>query len=117
MPKSGINNKTRQAVDNRLPQHQLLQQSAYGLSSIINEAIAYTILACIRTGESYFLEKERLTNSVISSYGLPQLFITLTFNESWPEFKDILQGIGDRLASNHPWEGIQQCSPRIPLFE
>jgi len=108
-----IDNKTRQAVDNRLPQHQLLQQSAYGLSSIINEAITHTIPACIRTGESYFLEKERLTNSVLSTHGLPQLWITLTFNDDWPEFQEILQRTEDKLASNHPWEGIQYYYERI----
>ena len=102
-----INNKMRQAIDGRLPQHQLLQQSNYGRQSIINEALTYMILACIHTGEAYFLEKERVVNSIIASYKLPQLFVTLTFNESWPEFYEILQGTPTRVASNHPWEGIQ----------
>jgi hypothetical protein len=105
-----VNNKTRQAIDNRLPHYQLLQQSAYGTHSIINESITNTIPACIRTGEPYFLEKERLTNSMLSSYGLPQLFVTLTFNESWLEFQDILNG---RIPSNHPWEGVQYYYERI----
>ena len=105
-----VNNKTRQAIDNRLPHYQLLQQSAYGTHFIINESITNTIPACICTGEPYFLEKERLTNSMLSSYGLPQLFITLTFNESWLEFQDILNG---RIPSNHPWEGVQYNYKRI----
>jgi hypothetical protein len=108
-----INNKTRQAIDRRLPQHELLQQSSYGTTSIINEIITNVIPASIRTGESYFLEKERLVNSVISTYGLPQLFVTLTFNESWPEFCDILRTTSTGIASNHPWEGVQYYYERI----
>jgi len=47
---------------------------------------------------------------MLSSYGLPQLFVTLTFNESWLEFQDILNG---RIPSNHPWEGVQYYYERI----
>jgi hypothetical protein len=31
-----INNKNRTAIDNRMPQHEILQQSNYGTQSIIN---------------------------------------------------------------------------------
>jgi hypothetical protein len=68
----------------------------------------------IRTGEAYFLEKERLVNAMIRSYGLPQLFITLTFNEGWEEFKDILSSISPTaMPSNYPWEGVQYYYERI----
>jgi hypothetical protein len=65
-----ISNKTRTAIDNRLPQHEILQQSNYGAQNIINETLSHTIPASIRTGESYFQSKERLVNSVISSRDL-----------------------------------------------
>jgi len=45
-----VNNKTRQAIDNRLPHYQLLQQRLYGTHSIINELITNTIPACIQQG-------------------------------------------------------------------
>ncbi|KID83911.1 DNA helicase PIF1, ATP-dependent [Metarhizium guizhouense ARSEF 977] len=109
-----IHNKTRQAIDNRLPQHQLLQQSNYGSHSIISETLTHAIPGSIRTGEAYFLEKERLVNSMISGHGLPQLFITLTFNEGWEEFKNILRSISpSAMPSNHPWEGVQYYYERI----
>jgi hypothetical protein len=108
-----INNKTRTALDGRLPQHEILQQSSYGTVSIINEAITQTIPGSIRTGESYFLGKERLVNSVTMNCGLPQLFITLTFNERWEEFYNILQHTSTRVPSNHPWEGVQYFYERI----
>jgi hypothetical protein len=43
-----VNSRTRQAIDRRLPQYQLLQQSAYGTFSIINEAITTVIPTSIR---------------------------------------------------------------------
>jgi hypothetical protein len=109
-----IHNKTRQAIDNYLPQHELLQQLNYGPHSIINETLTHTMPGSIRTGEAYFLEKERLVNAMIGSYGLPQLFITLTFNEGWEEFKDILSSISPTaMPSNYPWEGVQYYYERI----
>jgi hypothetical protein len=77
------------------------------MHSIINEELTYTIPSFIRTGENYWLRKERQVSSMITGRQLPQLFITLTFNESWPEFKHILQRTTTRLPSNHPWEGVQ----------
>lgn len=76
-----VNNRTRQAIDGRLPQNQLLQQSAYGTFSIINEAITSVIPASIRSGEAYFHEKEAMVNAMKQSTGLPKLFVTLTFND------------------------------------
>jgi hypothetical protein len=76
-----VNNRTRQAIDGRLPQNQLLQQSVYGTFSIINEAITNVIPGSIRTGETYFHEKEAMVNSMRQAIGLPKLFTTLTFND------------------------------------
>ncbi|KAN0070380.1 hypothetical protein V8E54_011249, partial [Elaphomyces granulatus] len=75
-----VNNKTRTAIDNRLPQHEILQQSNYGTHNIISEAPG-----SIRTGESYFQGKERLVNTVMSSIDLPHIFLTLTFNDTWED--------------------------------
>jgi hypothetical protein len=76
-----VNNTTRQAIDGRLPQFQLLQQSQYGTRNIINEQITNVIPAFIRTGERYFHEKQAMINAMIQATGLPQLFITTTFND------------------------------------
>jgi len=76
-----VNNKTRQAIDGRLPQFELLQQSQYGTRSIINETITNVIPGFIRTGEKYYHEKEAMINAMLQASGLPSLFITLTFNE------------------------------------
>jgi hypothetical protein len=81
-----VNNKTRQAIDGRLPQFELLQQSQYGTRSIINEAITNVIPGFIRTGEKYYHEKEAMINAMLQASGLPSLFITLTFNERWVTF-------------------------------
>jgi hypothetical protein len=96
-----INNKTRTAIDNRLPQHEILQQSSYvyGTHNIINETFLHTIPGSIRTGESYFQGKERLVNTVMASINLPQIFLTLTFNDSWDEFEEILQNATSRFPS------------------
>jgi hypothetical protein len=76
-----VNNRTRQAIDRRLPHHQLLQQSNYGTFSVVNEALTTVIPASIRTSETYFHEKKSMLNSLVQASGLPSLFITLTFNE------------------------------------
>lgn len=76
-----VNNKTRQAIDGRLPQFELLQQSQYSTRHIINEQITTVIPGFIRTGEKYYHEKEAMINAMLQASGLPSLFITLTFNE------------------------------------
>ena len=112
-----INNKNRTAIDNRMPQHEILQQSNYGIQSIINETLSHTIPGSIRTGESYFQGKERLVNSVISSRGLPQIFITLTFNDTWDEFQNILRNAPSRFPSENPWVGVEYYYERILNFK
>ncbi|KAN0069389.1 hypothetical protein V8E54_012404 [Elaphomyces granulatus] len=59
-------------------------------------ALTHTILDSIRTGESYFQGKERPVNSMMSSRNTPQDFITLTFNDTWDEFKHILRNAPSR---------------------
>lgn len=76
-----VNNKTRQAIDGRLPQFELLHQSQYSTRHIINEQITTAIPGFIRTGERYYHEKEAMINAMLQASGLSNLFITLTFNE------------------------------------
>jgi Helitron helicase-like domain at N-terminus len=112
-----INNKNRTAIDNRIPQHEILQQSNYGTQNIINETVSHTIPGSIRTGESYFQGKERLVNSVISNRELPQLFVTLTFNDTWSEFQTILWNAPSMFPSENPWAGVEYYYERILNFK
>jgi hypothetical protein len=105
-----VNNKSRTAIDNRLPQHEILQQSNYGTHNIISEALSHTIPGSIRTGESYFQGKERLVNTVMSSIDLPHIFLTLTFNDTW---EDILRNAPSRFPSENPWAGVEYYYERI----
>ena len=59
----------------------------------------------IRTGDTYFHEKQLHVNTMISSYGLPSLFITLTMAEShWKHLHKILKVIDnhDTISTNRP---------------
>ena len=100
-----------------MPQYEILQQSNYGTHNIINETLSHTIPGSIRTGESYFQGKERLVNSVISSRNLPQLFVTLTFNDNWKEFKNILRKSPSKFPSDNPWAGVEYYYERILNFK
>ena len=76
---------------------QLIQRSSYSDRPIIDESITTTLPTFIRTGATYFHEKELHVNTMISSYGLPSLFITLTMAEShWTHLHKIL-----RVTDNH----------------
>jgi hypothetical protein len=100
-----------------MPQHKILYQSNYGTHSIINKTLSRVIPGSIRTGESYFQNKECLVNSMISSCRLPQLFITLTFNNDWDEFQNILRNASSRLPSENPWSGVEYYYERILNFK
>ena len=62
---------------------KLIQKSVYTDKHIINESITITLPTFIRTGNTYFHEKELHINTMISEYGLPSLFITLTMTENY----------------------------------
>jgi len=84
----------------------LIQKSLYSNKPIINEQITTTLPTFIRTGDSYFHEKEHHVNAMINIFGLPQLFITLTMNESkWEHLKNILLKTDnhDILPTNRPF--------------
>ncbi|GES73489.1 DNA helicase Pif1, ATP-dependent [Rhizophagus clarus] len=80
--------------------------SLYNNKLIVNEQITTTLPTFIRTGDSYFHEKERHINAMINNYGLPQLFITLTMSENkWKHLKNILLRTDnhDILPTNRPF--------------
>ena len=84
---------------------QLIQRSSYSDRPIIDESITTTLPTFIRTGATYFHEKELHVNTMISSYGLPSLFITLTMAEShWTHLQKILHATDnhDTIPTNRP---------------
>jgi hypothetical protein len=91
---------------------QLLQQSMYGTWNIIDEQLTSTIPAFIRTGDTYFHRAESNINTMLKAFNLPQLFITLTFSEKWPQLIDILGG-KNNLCTNYPWEAVQYYYERM----
>jgi hypothetical protein len=54
---------------------------------------------------------------MISSGGLPQLFITLTFNDDRDEFQNILRNSPSRFPSENPWAGVEYYYERILNFK
>src|SRR6266496_2854539 len=103
---------------NRPTGDQLLQQSMFGDWNIINEKISSTLPAFIRTGEPFFRNAECNIDAMLKSFSLPQLFVTITFSEWWPEFQAIIRraeesrtsGWGEEqthqnpLPTDFPWE-------------
>lgn len=84
---------------------ELIKQSTYSNKPIINESITTTLPTFIRTGDTYFHEKQLHVNTMISSYGLPSLFITLTMAEShWSHLHKILKVSDnyDTIPTNRP---------------
>lgn len=76
---------------------ELIKQSTYSNEPIIDESITTTLPTFIRTGDAYFHEKLLHVNTMISSFGLPSLFITLTMAEShWKHLHKIL-----KVSDNH----------------
>ena len=99
---------------NRVTISDLLTQSAYGDWSILNESITTAIPAQLRTGDTYFQQGLAKINAMMETFGLPSLFLTVTFSERWPEYRQILRDFGSRdsLPSNRPWEAIQYYHQR-----
>jgi hypothetical protein len=91
---------------NRLPLPiELIQPSNYSNSKHINEDLTIPIPTFIRTGDSYFHEKELHLNSMLQNFGLPSVFITLSMAESrWTELHEILQQTdnNDTIPTNRP---------------
>lgn len=94
----------------------LIQSSIYNDRPIINEKITTTLPTFIRTGDSYFREKEHHVNAMINRYGLPQLFITLTMNEGrWEHLRKILSKTDNcnTLPTNRPFHCTQHFIHRL----
>jgi hypothetical protein len=84
---------------------ELIKKSSYSDDSIIDESITTTLPTFIRTGDTYFHEKQLHVNTMISYYGLPSLFITLTMAEShWKHLHKILKVTDnhDTIPTNRP---------------
>ncbi|CAJ0908479.1 3670_t:CDS:2 [Entrophospora sp. SA101] len=104
---SGDNRNTDHVVTlGKLPSAaQLIKQSVYTGLPIIDESITTTIPTFIRTGDSYFHNKELHVNAMINNFGLPNLFITLTMAEGhWTHLHRILAATDnkDTLPTNRP---------------
>lgn len=82
----------------------LLQQSLYTNQTIVSKALTTSIPSFIHTGDTYFHRKEMHFNTMIQTFGLPTLFLTLTFSECWQQFIHILEKSdnGDTIPPNRP---------------
>ncbi|GBC19376.2 PIF1-like helicase domain-containing protein [Rhizophagus irregularis DAOM 181602=DAOM 197198] len=84
---------------------EIIKTSSYSNRLIIDESITTTLPTFIRTGDTYFHEKELHVNTMISTFGLPSLFITLTMAEShWTHLHKILKATDnhDTIPTNRP---------------
>jgi hypothetical protein len=69
----------------------LITTSIYNNKPIINENITSTLPSYIRTGSTYFREKEYQVKTMVDAFQLPQIFYTTTMNENgWEHLKTIL---------------------------
>ena len=70
---------------------RLITNSIYNNKLIINENITTTLSSYIRTGNTYFKEKEYQVQTIVDAFQLSQIFYTTTINENgWEHFKTIL---------------------------
>ena len=85
---------------------QWLRQSYYTHDMIVDEDRSMPLPTFIRTGNSYFAEKEHHLNSMVKAKGLPTLFVTLSMAETkWIHLKEILRNTdnGDINPTNRPF--------------
>jgi hypothetical protein len=85
--------------------NDLLRQSTYGDYYITNEQIAHSIPSFIRSGSTYFKERQHDLHAMISKFGPPSLFVTLTASEEdWDDLQEVLVKTdnGDSTASHRP---------------
>ncbi|EXX69470.1 PIF1-like helicase domain-containing protein [Rhizophagus irregularis DAOM 181602=DAOM 197198] len=89
-----------------LTARDLLQPSSYGRRNIIDEGKTIPIPSFVRTGDTYFHQKELHLNAMIKKLGLPTLFITLSMAENrWTHLHNILSNSdnNDTLPTNRPF--------------
>ncbi|PKY52928.1 hypothetical protein RhiirA4_470850 [Rhizophagus irregularis] len=90
--KSHQNAKTKNAnQQNCLTAADLISTSVYNNRPIINENITTTLPSYIRTGNTYFKEKEFQVQTIVDAFQLLQIFYTTTMNENgWEHLKTVL---------------------------
>src|SRR6266511_3907706 len=97
------NNANRQ---NCLTAADLITTSVYNNKSIINENITTTLPSYIRTGNTYFKQKEHQVQTMVDVFQLLQIFYTTTMNENgWEHLKNIL--LHTYLNYHHRLESIR----------
>ena len=111
--------RKKRQMAGRLSTAELLKQSAYGTHAIINEDLTTTIPAQLRTGATYWIQAEQKINTIMGATCRPQLFLTTTFSEKWPEYVEILANTGNRdtIPSNRPWEAVVYYHSRWKAFK
>ena len=111
---------------NRPTGDQLLQKSMYGDWNIVNEKITDTLPSFVRTGDTFYRTIEADLSAFVKARLKPQLFMTVTLSERWPEFRTIIQSAQDFLntlsgeahgqaanPTNFPWEAVEYYYERI----
>jgi len=107
------------SVDNMTSQPstiQWLRQSHYTHQMIIDENKSIPLPTFIRTGDSYFKEKEHHLNTMVKAKGLPSLFITLSMAETkWIHLREILRNTDNRdiNPTNRPYHAVMHFIQRF----
>jgi len=88
---------------------QWLRESNYTNQMIIDEDKSMPLPTFIRTGDSYFKEKEHHLNTMVKTKGLQTLFVTLSMAETkWIHLREILRNSdnGDINPTNRPFHTV-----------
>jgi Cdc6-like AAA superfamily ATPase len=101
--------------------HQLttadfITNSIYTGRPIIDETKTTTVPSYIRTGDTYFRQKEHHINTMVQGFGLPQIFYTMTMAENhWTHLHNILSKTDnkDPLPSNRPFHTYMHYHHRL----
>ncbi|EXX55721.1 Pif1p [Rhizophagus irregularis DAOM 197198w] len=94
----------------------LLALSAYTGRPIINEVETTTIPSYIRTGDTYWRKKEHQLNTIMKTFGLPQIFYTVTMAEGkWKHLHEILKKTddGNTIPTNRPFHVYHHYHNRL----
>src|SRR2546421_12804645 len=98
-------NQRNISTSHQLTATDFITNSVYTGRPIIDETKTTTVPSYIRTGDSYFRQKEYHINTMVQAFGLPQIFYTMTMAEShWEHLRKILLKTDnkDTLPSNRP---------------
>ena len=99
-------NQRHVSSSHQLTAADFITNSVYNGRSIIDETKTTTVPSYIRTGDSYFRQKEHHINTMVQGFGLPQIFYTMTMAEGhWSHLRNILSKTDnkDTLPSNRPF--------------